>query len=218
MLRTVVSRGVLAASRPLLAWRAPISLSPYQNPVHQPTLEPNMSTRAVLRERVHDLVGDAKMPGQLKGEVGVKAVAIRDIKAGEVIFRETGDVQETRTMHTIQISLDKHFNMAGEARFTAHSPNPNCKVVIFEASTHPIDFVAIKDIPLGTALSFDYCTTEWDMTCPFDDFETGSLCSGFKHLSAEERKKRFQQGLVPAHILKLWLAELASIEGSSIPE
>jgi len=232
MFRTGVARGLITASRPA---RQRVLRSPFQTPwtseLAQPQngfhaavqaqngfgqesalFAPIMSTRPILPEPVHDLVGDAKMPGQMEGEVGVKSVALRDIKEGEVVFRESGEVISDASMHSIQIGRDRHLNIRGETRFLSHSNEPNCKVSIFEGSTHPIDIVAIKDLPKGTALTFDYATTEWDMDSPFDDCESGQRCAGFKHLSTEERKKRLQAGLLPSHIMELWLAEVTSAE------
>lgn len=168
--------------------------------------------RPNLPAPVHDLVGDAKMPGQFQGEVGVKSVALRDISHGEVVFREAGDAVSSPTMHSIQIGINKHLSIQGEARFLSHSNNPNCKVAIYDGSTHPIDIVALKEIPKGTALTFDYASTEWNMAAAFEDCESGQRCAGFKHLGAEERKRRFEAGILPAHIMELWLSEVVAAQ------
>jgi len=145
----------------------------------------------------------------MKGEVGVKTVALRDIDRGEVVFREQGEVVSDGSMHSVQVGIDRHVNIRGETRFLSHSMNPNCKVVVYEDSTHPLDIIAVQDIPKGTGLTFDYNTTEWEMSSPFEDCESGQWCAGFKHLSPEERRKRLEAGLLPAHIMELWLSEVA---------
>jgi len=171
-----------------------------------------MSLRPVLQGPVHDLVGDSKMPGQMEGEVGVKTVALQDVPQGQVVFRESGDISSSPTMHSIQIGVTRHLNIQGEARFLSHSFQPNCKVVIYEGSSHPIDIVAMKDIPKGAAFLFDYTTTEWEMEASFDDCESGQRCAGFRHHSPAERRKRLESRLLPAHIMELWLSEVTAAQ------
>jgi len=44
------------------------------------------------------------------------------------------------------VSENGHVNIHGEGRFLSHSFNPNLVVRIHECSSHPIDFVARRDI------------------------------------------------------------------------
>ena len=71
-----------------------------------------------------------------------------------------------------------------------------------------VDFVALRDIARGESLTFDYTTTEWDMGEPFTDAETGMPCQGFKHLPCERKMSLLSAGLLPPHIMHLWLLEL----------
>ena len=102
---------------------------------------------------LHDLVGDANQPGLLGG-YGVKAVALVDVNAGEVIFRELtqpkpkpmpepkpepkpkpkpdqvifrekGEQLSSPSMHSIQTGVERHCQIDGEGRYTAHSFAPN---------------------------------------------------------------------------------------------
>ena len=58
------------------------------------------------------------------------------------------------------------------------------------------------------AVSFDYTTTEWELEDGgFVDFATGAPVRGFRHLSEERRKQLLVAGLLPKHILELWLKE-----------
>mmetsp|Transcript_20699 Transcript_20699/g.47998 ORF Transcript_20699/g.47998 Transcript_20699/m.47998 type:complete len:219 (-) Transcript_20699:64-720(-) len=168
--------------------------------------------RARRGDPVHDLVGDAEQPG-LYG-LGVKSIATRNVKRGEVIFHEAGPSTDKPTMHSIQVGVDKHVAIMGEGRYTAHSFEPNTLVKIFEDSSHPIDFVAARDIEEGEQISFDYTTTEWDMGAPFTDAVTGKTCRGFKHLPAAEKLARLREGVLPSHIMRLWIEhELLPQEG-----
>ena len=50
----------------------------------------------------HDLVGDASQPGRVKEYVGVKSIAARAVKQGEVIFHETGPCSDRPSMHSVR--------------------------------------------------------------------------------------------------------------------
>ena len=175
------------------------------------------STRPTVDAFLHDLVGDESQPGQTPNTIGVKAVALRDVEAGEIIFQETGPITSTSTMHSIQIGIDQHCGLMGEARFTAHSFEPNCAVSIVELSSHPIDFIALTPIKAGEALSFDYSTTEWSMAAPFVDHATGVEVAGFSHLDDDRKRELLGRGLLPKHIMRLWLDDLHSTSDAGGP-
>ena len=156
---------------------------------------------------LHDLVPDSTQPG-LSGQ-GVKSVALRDINPGETIFREKGELHTHPSVHSIQIGESTHCQIDGEGRFTAHSFSPNCGIIISPTNASPIEFVALRAIAQGDDLSFDYTTTEWDMMDGgFVDATTGQPVRGFKYLSDAQRTKLLDAGLLPKHILALWLQEL----------
>ena len=77
---------------------------------------------------------------------------------------------------------------AGQIKYTSHSCDPNSKM---EPKKTGCKLIAIKDISAGETLSFDYETTEWDMSAPFDCLCGASNCKkvikGYKHLSDEAR-------------------------------
>lgn len=153
-----------------------------------------------MREAVHDVIGDSAVSG-------VKNVARSNIKAGTVIFQEHGPIHDQPHMHSIQVGVDQHCEIQGEGRFTSHSFNPNMMVRIVEMTSHPVDFVALRDIAEGEDLTFDYTTTEWEMNAGFTDAETGMTCHGFRHLAFERKIRLLEQGLLAKHILDLWLKE-----------
>lgn len=159
---------------------------------------------------LHDLVGDESQPG-LSGCYGVKSVAVRPVAPGEVVFREGGMVYSQASMHSVQIGPAHHCQIDGEGRFTAHSFTPNCGVFISPFSERPIEFVALRSIEEGEQFSFDYTTTEWELQGGgFIDHKSGRPVRGFKHLDDGERRKHLDAGLLPAHIMQLWLKELIS--------
>jgi len=75
--------------------------------------------------------------------------------------------------------------------FINHSCSPNIKLDVAKRW-----FIAIKDIKKNSEITFNYCTTEWDMRGYGTDF----LCRcgspkcyghvrGFKYLTKEQRRK-----------------------------
>ena len=163
---------------------------------------------------VHELVEDSAQPGSAEGR-GLKAVALRGVHPGEVIFREKGTPSPQPSMHSIQVGICSHMRIYGEGRFIAHSFAPNCKVVV-ERGAAPSDshfypvihVVASRPIAAGEAFSFNYCTTEWELAEPFTDCDSGQTCAGFVHLSEAEKLSALDQGLLPPHIMHLWLRDV----------
>ena len=68
-------------------------------------------------------------------------------------IRDAGPTTVEPNIHSTQIAVDKHIEIQGEGRYTAHSFEPNMKIKIYEHSTHPIDFVALSDIAEVTLLT-----------------------------------------------------------------
>lgn len=104
-----------------------------------------------------------------------------------------------------QVQENGHVNITGEGRFLAHSFSPNLMVRIDELSSHPIDFVALRRIKVGETLCFNYCSTEWEMAEPFTDSVSGRPTRGFKFLEDHEKVALLKEGMLPAHVLRMWL-------------
>ena len=156
------------------------------------------------------LVEDPRQLG-VDGSTGTKSVATRRVRAGEVLFQEGGPFTSSPGMHTLMVGIGTHMEVTGDGRWTAHSFDPNCFVRVVDFSSHPIDLVALRDIEEGEAFSIDYTICEWVMGAPFVDEATGRDVRGFKHRSEEEKLRLLGAGLLPAHILRLWLTELHAV-------
>mmetsp|Transcript_24900 Transcript_24900/g.80460 ORF Transcript_24900/g.80460 Transcript_24900/m.80460 type:complete len:212 (-) Transcript_24900:259-894(-) len=168
----------------------------------------SVGPRPELRERVHRLVADTGHGAPGLGE-GLKPVALRCIEAGEIVFQEGGEYVSSPGLHTIQVGVDVHLHMPGEARYTAHSFSPTCYCRIVEPSAHPIDIVALRRIGVGQEISFDYTTVEWELAGGgFVDAATGRWCRGFKHRMEEEKRVLLASSVLPRHIMALWLADM----------
>ncbi len=124
-----------------------------------------------------------------------KLVAALPIKEGETILEACGVVHDHPTRHTLQIEAAGHLGPPSEEAvrtqpqtyawiFTNHHCDPN---TFFRGRT----LVARRAITVGEELSFDYNSTEWDMSEPFecwcDAIEGRHHVRGFKHLSPERR-------------------------------
>jgi hypothetical protein len=73
----------------------------------------------------------------------------------------------------------------------------------------PITFIALRSISRGEELSFDYTTTEWTLDKGgFVDHSTLRPVKGFKYLEEEEKRRLLEAGLLPVHVMQLWLGEL----------
>lgn len=84
--------------------------------------------------------------------MGVKAVSKQDIRAGVVLFTESGPLMPRPTMWSIQVDVDLHCDIQGEGRFTSHSFSPNCYLRFGDA----VEFVALDNIARGADITFDY--------------------------------------------------------------
>ncbi|PGH01382.1 histone-lysine N-methyltransferase SUV39H [Blastomyces parvus] len=112
----------------------------------------------------------------LRSPEHIQAGQYIDRYLGEVITKEEADAREAATLghaasYFFQLDFffqdDGYYIVDGRkygsiTRFMNHSCNPNCKIFPvsqYEAEQKIFDmaFFAIKDIPAGTELSFDYC-------------------------------------------------------------
>jgi len=135
-------------------------------------------------------------------------IASRDITAGTLVIKEEGTILSNPTMHTVQIRDGVHVDLPGSIRLTNHSCGSSMNVR-FDTFEDPPggQLVALKDIKAGERLVFDYATTEWDMSSPFDCVCKTSDCRGrivgFKHLTEDERKTLPENAISP-FIRSLW--------------
>lgn len=121
------------------------------------------------------------------GHRGVRAR--RAIAPGETVLPLVGITASSPARSTLQIGPDAHLHPlsvdADDERsawcFVNHSCNPNCAV-----SLRDMALVALRCIQPGEELTFDYCSTEYDMAEPFacgcGDAGCYGEVRGFRHL------------------------------------
>ena len=133
-----------------------------------------------------------------------RVVTVVAVDAGEVLFRVNGSVTDRPSRYSIQIDERRHIDLAPDTpldsmkvdatwRFLNHSCAPN-------AFLQGLDVVALRPIAQGEAVTYHYCTTEFDMAVPFECMCGHHQClgtvRGFAHLPLTEQMR-----------LQPWLAE-----------
>jgi hypothetical protein len=120
-------------------------------------------------------------------ERGWGLYALRDFDEGVFLMR--GNVLERKTepdSHTIQMGFDEHAIINLPARFINHRCNE--ANVGVQLSATGFDFYAIRKIPKGAELLWDYETTEYETSTPFE-CSCGENCRGkvlgFRHHSEQ---------------------------------
>eukprot|EP00028_Trichosphaerium_sp_Am-I-7-wt_P013790 CAMPEP_0168511112 /NCGR_PEP_ID=MMETSP0405-20121227/1911_1 /TAXON_ID=498012 /ORGANISM="Trichosphaerium sp, Strain Am-I-7 wt" /LENGTH=109 /DNA_ID=CAMNT_0008529167 /DNA_START=184 /DNA_END=513 /DNA_ORIENTATION=+ len=95
-------------------------------------------------------------------------------------------------MHTIATSASTNVDGVGKSDaiwiYMNHSCTPNAYVDL-----SAMEFKCMNKVESGDELTFNYCTTEYTMSCPFTCICGTQSCSGqvqgFKHLNDIQRKE-----------------------------
>ncbi len=100
------------------------------------------------------------------GEKGRGVFALRPFQKGEtvVVGRRVG-VYPQRTIYSIQVDWDVHVEMDEPAIRINHSDTPTTGVQ--DNAWGAFNFVALRDIAAGEEITFDYETTESELTEAF---------------------------------------------------
>lgn len=126
-----------------------------------------------------------------------RLIAVRDIAKGARVFYLEGHETAVPTRYSVQVGEGLHIDEGGAVdefdvvrryywRFLDHACEPSARIVGRE-------LFAVRDIAAGEAVTFHYCTTEWDMASPFACHCGSPRClgtiRGAKHLPADERRR-----------------------------
>ena len=119
------------------------------------------------------------------------------IYQGDIVFMFEGKIITQPTRTSIQVDVSKHIDGQHQIdsddkslswKFINHSCEPNGYIDIDNQT-----YVALRDIKVGEELTFDFHTTEFDISDPFDCECKSKNClkriEGFKHLDKEQKKK-----------------------------
>jgi len=136
-------------------------------------------------------------------------ITTRAFGPGELVGQATGlPIHDAPSIFTVQASATEHVNPEFTTLEKAnHSCEPNCEAIVAADAVAGGTFAlrTLVDVPAGTALSFDYCTTEWSMAAPFACECGAGACrasiQGFAHLTPDARRALFPRAA--AHIQAL---------------
>ncbi len=118
-----------------------------------------------------------------------RARAKEGIPEGTPVLKIIGPAVKAPGQDTIQVDERFHISAAGSPwRSIRHSCDPNC-AVNFNTWT----FYATRPIEAGTDLTYNFLTTEWELTAPFR-CACGARCcqgdiAGFKHLPLSRQEE-----------------------------
>jgi len=140
----------------------------------------------------------------MKGFLSIRAKEA--ISVGSFISDVWGPVLHSATPYTLQVGVNKHVDPVGPLKRTNHSCRPNSKFIFerrYKNSPMPgLDgvcqvfwyLVATRDITKGEDITFDYTTTEYEMSRGFKCLCGAVDClgevKGFKFLTPEQKIQR----------------------------
>lgn len=138
---------------------------------------------------------DSDLVGILVVDHHRRLIALQAIAKDTHLFRLTGREKRKPTRYSLQVSAKLHLDQdcAHDEvelvrryfwRYLDHACEPTTRIQDREV-------VAVRDIAEGEAVTFHYCTTEYDMASPFDCHCGSRRCMGTirgaRHLTPAER-------------------------------
>jgi hypothetical protein len=144
----------------------------------------------------------------LHGQKGL--IAIDNIPKHSIIFSYKNTVSHERTRTSIQVSADSHIEAGEYGIYVNHSCLPNTTIWTQTRENgvfgHVV-LIALRDILKGEEISFDYATTEIELTpqlrgtaCMCREFGCRRMLKGFADLTLRERNELFNSQRIAKHI------------------
>jgi hypothetical protein len=122
--------------------------------------------------------------------------AARRFRAGEIIVGLSGRITPVRNRLTIETGVDQHLDPDGHVwGFSNHGCDPNARV---DLATRALR--ALRPIAAGEEITWNYLTTEWELSHPFACRCQASGCLGSIHglrFVPPERFARFADQITP---------------------
>lgn len=150
-------------------------------------------------------VSPGQNPASVNRRVGVaikdgfhRVIATESIGAGEVLLEVHGVFVDRPSMYSVQVGEDLHVELPGVDglahepdrhpwRYLNHSCEPNAALV-------GLKLVSLRAIGRWEEVTFDYNTTEYEMSTPFTcrcEHCGGSVIRGFKFLREAEQRRLY---------------------------
>ena len=132
-------------------------------------------------------------------------IAKKMIPKHTIIFLYQDSATEKRTRTSIQVAIDKHVEPGDFGAFANHSCEPNCQIIAnYDGLTNvaTVLMLTLVDVKIGDELTFDYATTETEVTEELHNVEC--LCksthcrgkiTGFRELPLSEKMRLLGEDL-----------------------
>lgn len=144
--------------------------------------------------------------------VGKGVTVTRNFKVGETVLEFRGKIVTKQTMmeksdpdndHYLQITRDLYLGPTRTAdSYVNHSCDPNLGIRIKDGR---VLAVAVKDIPEGSLLTFDYSTTMaedfWEMDCLCGSPNCRGRIRDFKYLPEDAQRRYLDLDVVPGFVI-----------------
>ncbi|MDA3882568.1 MAG: SET domain-containing protein [Bacteroidales bacterium] len=144
----------------------------------------------------------------IQGEKGL--IAIDTIPKHSVVFSFKNHITCTRTKTSIQIGNDVHIEPGNFGVFANHSCVPNCYMWTqyrSSSGTGHVVLIATQDIYKGEEFTFDYATTETELSkdlkdtaCKCRKFGCRTYLKGFFNLSQKEQESLLSKQIIAPHL------------------
>lgn len=111
-----------------------------------------------------------------------RVIAEDDIKNGTVILQLKGIIKTVPNKYSLQLGHERHLYPTSEGNekmhelvwpYLNHDCVPNAKIDLDK-----LRLIAVKDIKKNSEITFDYETTEWEMSNPFQCKCKSDKCRG----------------------------------------
>ncbi len=124
---------------------------------------------------------------RITGPSGSSIICVEDIRPAERIFRLSGHLVNQPNKYTIQRWEREHLSPGSALwAFINHACVPNC-IIDFETW----ELVAHAPIRVGEEVTFNYNSTEWEISSPFNCHcgspGCGQVIRGFRYLDGAQR-------------------------------
>jgi hypothetical protein len=124
---------------------------------------------------------------RIVGPFGASISCVKDIRPHERIFHLAGQVVAQPSKYTIQRRESEHLSPGGALwAFVNHACIPNCTI-----DFDTWELVSRSPIRAGEEITFNYNTTEWEISSPFNcacgSQNCGHVIRGFRYLTGAQR-------------------------------
>ncbi|HEY9405343.1 MAG TPA: SET domain-containing protein-lysine N-methyltransferase [Pyrinomonadaceae bacterium] len=136
---------------------------------------------------------------EIQEKNGHKGVFAKEDMSINAVFKLEGVISDHQSRYSIQLGKDKHLNLPEGVN--GKFDNPDFYWAYLNHSCQPngyidradLTFRALRMIKRGEECTFNYLTTEYEMTAPFvcrcGAAKCFGLIQGHRHLSAEQREE-----------------------------